>query len=54
MTRRKINRCKECKGKLRHVTANQWMCDQSSTVCSQSLNVIFVPEPEKKSAEEEE
>ena len=49
MKRRKINRCSECNQPLKNIQTNQWMCDQNSSVCANSLKVIFI-----KIEEEEE
>ncbi len=49
MKRRKIHRCVECNQPLKNIQTNQWMCDQSNSVCANSLKVIFI-----KIEEEEE
>jgi len=48
--RRRISRCVECKEPLKHIANNQWMCDQSPTVCVMSTKVIWLSNP----TEEEE
>ena len=50
MSRRRINRCVECKEPLRHIISNQWMCDQSPIKCKLSTKVLFLNNP----ADEEE
>jgi hypothetical protein len=50
MSRRRINRCVECKEPLRHISSNQWMCDQSSAKCKMSIKVVYLNNP----ADEEE
>lgn len=42
MKRRKIHRCVECNQPLRNIQTNQWMCDQSNSVCEMSLKVKFI------------
>lgn len=53
MSRRKINRCVECKTPLKHIQNNKWMCDQSPTKCKMSIKVVFLNNPEQKDNEEE-
>ena len=53
MSRRKINRCVECKAPLKHISNNKWMCDQSPSNCNMSIKVIFLNNPEEKEDEEE-
>ena len=53
MSRRRINRCVECKEPLKHMQSNQWMCDQSPNNCKMSIKVIFLDNPEQKDNEEE-
>jgi len=50
MSRKKINRCVECKEPLRHIQNNQWMCEQSPNNCKMSIKVIYLNNP----AQEEE
>jgi hypothetical protein len=50
MSRKRINRCVECKEPLKHLDNNKWMCDQSPSKCSMSIKVIFLNNP----ADEEE
>ena len=50
MSRKRINRCIECKEPLKNIQTNQWMCDQSPSNCSMSIKVIFLNNP----ADEEE
>ncbi len=45
MSRRRINRCIECKKPLKHIQTNQWMCDQSPSSCKMSVKVIFLNNP---------
>ncbi len=42
MSRRKINRCSECKEPLKHVQTNQWMCQQSPNKCKASTKIKFI------------
>ena len=53
MSRRKINRCVECKAPLKHISNNKWKCDQSPSYCNMSIKVIFLNNPEEKEDEEE-
>lgn len=53
MSRKKINRCVECKTPLKHIQNNKWMCDQSPTNCSMSIKVVFLNNPGQKDNEEE-
>jgi hypothetical protein len=46
MSRKKINRCDECKQPLKHIQTNQWMCDQSPSNCILSLKILFLNNPE--------
>jgi len=46
--RKKINRCEVCKEPLKHVQTNQWMCDQNSTKCENSVKILFLGEPEEE------
>ena len=48
MSRRKINRCVECKTPLKHIDNNKWMCDQSPTNCKMSIKVIFLNNPAER------
>ena len=50
MSRRRINRCLECKLPLKNIQTNQWMCDQSPSMCKLSTKVLFLDNP----SEEEE
>jgi hypothetical protein len=50
MSRRRINRCVECKETLRHISSNQWMCDQAPSKCKMSIKVVYLNNP----ADEEE
>ena len=50
MSRKRINRCVECKEPLKHLNNNQWMCDQSPSNCPLSIKVIYLNNP----ADEEE
>lgn len=52
MTRKKINRCIECKEPLKHIQNNKWMCDQSPSRCSLSTKVKFLNNPELNDEEE--
>ena len=52
MSRKKINRCVECKEPLKHIALNKWMCEQSSAKCNMSIKVVFLNNPEKKDEEE--
>ena len=52
MSRRRINRCVECKVPLKHVDNNKWMCDQAPSKCKMSIKVIFLSNPEQKDEEE--
>ena len=52
MSRRKINRCVKCKEPLKNIQTNQWMCDQSPSMCDMSTKVIFLDNPELKDEEE--
>ena len=52
MSRKRINRCVECKEPLKHVDNNKWMCDQAPSKCSMSIKVIFLNNPEQKDEEE--
>ncbi len=52
MSRRKINRCVECREPLKHVQTNQWMCDQSPTNCVMSIKIIYLNNPEVNDEEE--
>ena len=45
MSRKRINRCVECKTPLKHVQLNKWMCDQSPSNCKMSIKVIFLDNP---------
>ena len=45
MSRRRINRCGECKEPLKHIHNNQWMCDQSPSNCKMSIKVIYLNNP---------
>ena len=42
MSRKKINRCIECKEPLKHIANNQWMCDQSPSQCINSAKVVYI------------
>jgi len=35
-------KCLVCKAPLKHLSTNKWMCDQNSTICSNSLKIIFI------------
>lgn len=50
MKRRKIHRCLECTKPLKNIQTNQWMCDQSPSMCNMSTKVLFLDKP----SEEEE
>lgn len=52
MSRRRINRCVECTKPLKNIQTNQWMCDQSPSMCKMSTKVIFLDNPEQKDEEE--
>ena len=45
MSRKKINRCVECKEPLKHIQNNQWMCDQSPNNCKLSIKVVYLNNP---------
>jgi len=45
MSRKRINRCVECKEPLKHLNNNQWMCDQSPSNCPLSIKVIYLNNP---------
>tara|TARA_B100001559_G_scaffold314161_1_gene314164 strand:- start:2387 stop:2536 length:150 start_codon:yes stop_codon:yes gene_type:complete len=42
MKRKKINRCDVCKEPLKNIQTNQWMCDQSPSVCESSTKIIYI------------
>jgi hypothetical protein len=37
-------KCIECGKILRHIQTNQWMCDQSPSVCMNSIKVVYLEE----------
>ena len=41
-------KCIECKALLKHKGTNKWMCDQNSSVCSQSLKIVYITVPEEE------
>ena len=48
MKRRKIHRCLECTKPLKNIQTNQWMCDQSPSMCKMSTKVIFLNDPREE------
>lgn len=44
----KIPKCSVCKNDLRNITNNQWMCQQSSNNCEQSLKSIYYAKEEEE------
>ena len=48
MSRKKINRCLECKEQLKHIHNNQWMCDQSPNKCKESTRIVFLNNPDEE------
>lgn len=46
--RKRINRCSGCEKPLKNIQTNQWMCDQSPSVCKMSTKVIFIDNPKEE------